>query len=269
MKSAQIINIKVSACFTFCMVFLSALFISSPVFADDISDGKTREYQVVYLEEKKDDTIKINAEVEEIIGYSGSLTLSELNGEPVYKMDRVERTAQGDEHIWEIYMDAENMGLMRIQKKTVSRSGNVVREQWINYKDPMFDYPDNLCHVYTITAAIRKMELKVGARNDIHLLLDVDSAPWHMYVVVEDIETIKVPAGEFECYKIKLDPDYKSIMGSWSWASPVIKRFVPDYYFWVDVNEPHTLVRFQGTFGPVGGSPSQAHELVSPPVVSK
>ncbi len=269
MTSPRIIKTNGFICFAFCMVFLSVVFVSHAAKADNLADPYVRDYRVVYLEEKKEDTIKINAEVEDIIGYSGSLVMGELGGESVYKMARTERTSKGDEHIWEIYMDVENMGLMRIQKKTISRSGNVVREQWINYKDPMFNYPDNLCHVYTITAAIRKMDLKVGSRNDIHLLLDVDSAPWHMYVVVDAIETVKVPAGEFECYKIRLDPDYKSIMGSWSWASPLIKRFVPDYYFWVDVNAPHQLVRFQGTFGPVGGSPPQAHELVSSKPLSK
>ena len=250
------------------MILLSVVFVSPAIKADNLADPDLREYRVVYLDEKKDDSIKINAEVEQIIGYSGSLVMGELDGESVYKMDRIERSSEGDEHIWEIYMDT-NMGLMRIQKKTVSRSGNVVREQWINYKDPMFNYPDNLCHVYTITAAIRKMDLEVGSKNDIYLLLDMDSVPWHMYVVVEGIETVKVPAGEFECYKIRLDPDYKSIMGNWSWASPVIKRFVPDYYFWVEVKDQHPLIRFQGTFGPVGGSPSQAHELVSTKPVLK
>ena len=50
-------------------------------------------------------------------------------------------------------------------------------------------------------------------------------------------------------------------MGKWAWTSPIIKRFVPDFYFWVDKEFPHALVKFQGTFGPVGGSPPQAHEL--------
>ena len=102
---------------------------------------------------------------------------------------------------------------------------------------------------------------RIPSKEDIQLLLGPDCAPWHMYIVVEDEEKITVPAGTFDTYRIKLEPDYKSIMGKWAWTSSLVKRFVPDYYFWVDKQEPHHLIRFQGTFGPVGGSPPQAHEL--------
>ncbi len=230
--------------------------------ADDLSDKDVRRYKVVYLEEKSKDSVKIRAETEEVIEYTSVMVKAELDGKQVYLLKRDEKNAHGDSFNWKIYLDPKQMGVVRIEKKTVSRSGQTVREEYINYKDPMFDYPDNLCHVFTITAALRAMDLKVGSKNEIYLMLGLDSAPWHMFIVVEDEETVTVPIGTIETYRIKLEPDYDDIMGKWSWTAPMIKRFVPDFYFWVEKQSPHSLVKFQGTFGPVGGSPKQAHELV-------
>jgi len=228
----------------------------------DVSDKEVRRYRVVDLEERGEDSIKINAEVEQVVEYTGYLRWSDFNGQRLYCFEREEKTAQNDVTTWKHYLDPATMSLLRIEKKTVSRSGQTVHEQWTNYKDPMFNYPDKLCHIYTITAFIRTMDLKVGARDDIQLLLNIDSAPWHMFVVVEGEEDVIVPAGTFSCYRIKLEPDYPSIMGKWAWTSSLIKQFVPDYYFWVDKTFPHPLVRFKGAFGPVGGSPPQSHELI-------
>jgi hypothetical protein len=78
-----------------------------------------------------------------------------------------------------------------------------------------------------------------------------------------EIETVTVPAGTFQCYKARLEPDLEQILGKWSWAAPLISRFVPDFFFWMDTQPPHTMVRFEGKFGPVGGTPTQAYELIT------
>ncbi len=230
---------------------------------DEVASGETREYRIVYLEKKSGDSIKINASIENVTHYTSRLSPAELDGQDVYLQERTEYTSEGDKHIWKIYVKRSNMGLLRLEKKTVSRSGKEVRYFWTDYQDPMFDYPDVLCHVYTITTAMRKMDLFVGAEHDINLLLDFDSLPWHMYLEVETEEKVEVPAGAIDCYKVVLKPDYKSIMGKWAWTSSIIKPFVPDFVFWMEKEKPRELVRFQGTFGPVGGSPPQSHELVS------
>jgi hypothetical protein len=230
--------------------------------AEDLSDRELRRYRVMDLETRGEDAIKINPAVERVVEYTSVMRMDDWHGRRVYCMEREEKTAEGDRTTWKHYLDPATLGLIRIEKKTVSRSGATVREQWIDYRDPMFNYPDNLCHIYTITAYLRGLDLVTGMKKDIHLLLDEDSAPWHMFVVVEGEEEITAPAGTFTCFRVKLEPDYPSIMGKWSWTSPLIKRFVPDYYFWVDKAFPHPLVRFQGAFGPVGGSPPQTHDLM-------
>jgi len=244
------------------LTFALMLALPSKSFAEiDYSDKDIRQYKVVYLEKKSEDSVKIRSEVEDIVEYTGAIVKGELDGRQVYVMEREEKNDFGDINKWKFYMEPKNMGLLRIEKKTISRSGQTVREQFTKFNDPMFDYPENLYHVFTITAAIRTMQLSVGAKDDIYLLLGEDSAPWHMYILVESEEKVSVPHGDIDCYRIKLEPDYEYIMGKWAWTASIIKRFVPDFHFWVDKEFPHGLVKFQGTFGPVGGSPPQAHEL--------
>jgi len=73
-----------------------------------------------------------------------------------------------------------------------------------------------------------------------------------------------VPAGifgTFETYRIKLEPDFESILGKWAWGARIFKPLVPDCYFWLDAKPPHHLIRFTGKFGPEGAAPLQAWEL--------
>ena len=79
----------------------------------------------------------------------------------------------------------------------------------------------------------------------------------------EKIETIEVPAGKFECYKVTIDPDFSHFFGKWAWISFIIKPLVPDFYVWYDVEAPHPMVKFEGALGISGITAIETHELVS------
>jgi len=244
--------------------FITALvfFASFPAWPQvKLPDGGWRHYRVVELEKKKEGAMKISSDTEDLSSFASHLYPSSYKNKPVYYLDKEDKTVHGDKIIWRFYMSPESMGLFRIDKKVVSRSGKVVKESYTDYIDPMFDFPENTCHMYTIIAMIMSKGVKVGDRFDISLLLNEDSRPWHMWVVAEAEEKVKVPAGSIDCVRVKLEPDYKSILGRWAWTSAFIKQFVPEYIFWMEKAAPHPLVCFEGGFGPVGGSPPQRYEL--------
>ncbi|HUT52312.1 MAG TPA: DUF3108 domain-containing protein [bacterium] len=232
-----------------------------------IPDDPVLDYRIVDLEPRSESGVKLNPELEQVTETSTRLYRSVRDGKPVYIFEREERTAKNDRIFWTFVLDTQQLGLMRIEKKTLSRSGQVVRESWVNYRDPLFSFPEKLCHIYTISVMVRVMDLKAGARDDFYLLLSEDASPWHMFVVVDGEEKVTVPAGTFDCWRLKLEPDYDDILGRWSWASTMIKPLVPDFFFWVAKDGTHPLIRFEGKFGPVGAAPSQAHELtgIHPP----
>jgi hypothetical protein len=51
-------------------------------------------------------------------------------------------------------------------------------------------------------------------------------------------ESVKTPAGEFECYKIELVPQLGALN--------VLRSFLPKAYFWFTVAPPHFWVRYEG-----------------------
>ncbi len=255
--------IKASAAWVIVFLAAAACWARNDAVAEvTIPDDPVMDYRIVDLEPRSESGVKLNPELEQVTEASTRLCRSERDGKPVYIFEREERTAKNDHIYWTFVLDTEQLGLMRIEKKTVSRSGQVVRESWVNYRDPLFNFPEKLCHIYTISVMVRAMDLKPGMRDDFYLLLSEDASPWHMFVVVDGEEKVTVPAGTFDCWRLKLEPDYDDILGRWSWASTMIKPLVPDYFFWVMKDGTHPLVKFQGKFGPVGAAPSQAHELV-------
>ena len=65
-------------------------------------------------------------------------------------------------------------------------------------------------------------------------------------------ETIKTPAGEFECYKVEMVPHLGLLN--------VVRPFLQKTYFWFTVAAPHNWVRYEGPEnGP--GSPNVVMEL--------
>jgi len=245
-----------------CLLAMAAAPVLSARAEGDISDPGRRVYRVRALEAPGEAGVPLSREVEEVVESAARLHREVRDGKPIYLAEKTDRLRQGDRVLWTFTLDPENLGLLRIEKKVISRSGQTVRESWTDFRDPMFDYPADLCHIYTIAEAVRALPLQVGGRHDIHLLLNEDSMPWHMFVLVEAEETVTVPAGTFACYRLSLEPDFRQIMGKWSWASSLIKPFVPDYYFWVEKAGTHVMVQFQGKFGPVGAAPTQAYELL-------
>ena len=228
----------------------------------NLPDSPVRVYQV-RMQEPAEGSLKLSSEVERVKEIRNRLYRTVQAGQPVYIFEREDRTDDGDQISWSFTLSPDRLGLLRVEKKIRSHSGQQVVDSWYDYRDPMFSFPKNTCFLYTIVPALEAMRLEPGAQNDIYVLLSLDQTPWHMFVVVEARETITVPAGTFPCLRVRLEPDYKQIMGRWSWAASVVKPLVPDYIFWVEEAPPHYLIRFEGKYGPVGATPTQTHELTA------
>ena len=228
----------------------------------NLPDSGWRVFQVRYLEPRNQGAISLTSELEQVVENRQRIYRSERFGQPVYVVERRERTREGDEFEWTFVLDPRELDLFWAEKNTSTRSGQQVAGSWTNYRNPMNNYPQKLCHIYTLAYFLQTLDLHPGARYDLYLQLALDATPWHMFVLVTGKETVSVPAGKFDCYKLKLEPDYKAILGKWSWAARVLEPFVPDFFFWLEEAPPHALVRFEGKFGPVGAAPTQAHELV-------
>jgi len=227
----------------------------------ELALGSHRVYKISYDETKEASKNKLEEGRDRTIEADICLTREVIDGDTYYVLTRQEKNKAGDIIIWTFLMDHKKMSLYRVRKKIISRTGKVVREAWIDYRDPMYGYPDNLAHIYTISNVMQSYDLQVGRTDDFHLLVSLDMKPWRMFANIEDIETITVPAGTFRCYRVSIEPDYKDILGDWAWGARIFKGLVPDSYFWIETAAPHCLVKFSGKKGLEGTAPLLTLEL--------
>lgn len=244
--------------FCFLVLMLSAAAARAEI---ALPDSGVRVYDIRDLEKRGGNEFEFSPEIENVVQSRVRVFLFSENGKSYYVMEKDDKTPKGDRIIWNFRLDKEQLSLVGLTKKIISRTGRTVSETWYDYNDVMFSFPENLCYMYTIPVWLMGKELKAGDRYEFNILLSYNGAPMHMFANVKSVQKVTVPAGTYECYLIQLEPDLQKILGKWAWAAGVIAKFVPDYYFWLDVNPPHWMVRFEGKFGPVGGAPTQAYEL--------
>ncbi len=74
------------------------------------------------------------------------------------------------------------------------------------------------------------------------------------YEVAKKRSHVRVPAGEFEATEVVMYPDINDWVKLGSVVTKLIKPFLPKYHMWFHPNAsgPHTLVRFEGSYGPPG-----------------
>jgi hypothetical protein len=227
----------------------------------EIGAGFCLTYQVVTLEKAAPSRFKINETAEDVRDFTECLGLQDRDGFKKAVLQREERLDTGTVVDWTFQFDPQSGELERVEKGVTSPSGKPVRGAWVDYRDPMFRNPPFTAHIDTIPYTLKRLPLAVGNRDEFYLTLSMDFKPWRIFASVVKTETITVPAGAFPCYMIQLAPDYESILGSWAWGAKLLKPLVPDYYFWIETEEPHRLIRFTGKFGPNGSAPLQAWEL--------
>lgn len=223
-------------------------------------DRCRRDYRVVSLD--ADSRPSSGRDYFEVREFSNWLCDSTWKDRRVYIFRHEESTGDGDKLLWEFIMDREKLTLFQMKKTITSRNGNPIVSLEQNFTDPMYDFPERTFHMDSLPVAVLGMDLAPGARNECHILFSAENRPWRAWLLVEGEETVTVPAGRFECLRIKLEFDFEAIPGAGAITSRVIRAFMPENYIWIEKDEPHGMVRFQGRFGPPGSGPRQAHELI-------
>ncbi len=201
---------------------------------------------------------------EEIIHITQIISGFEKDGKPYYKFFRAEYLA--GEHINYYSYDFTRFDPYRFlvfEKIMQSPNGRIIKKEITYFDDPGHPFPLDLNHFSSLPMAVRGLDFEKGETNDLKIWFSSHFTPWKMNIVVEGKEKVRVPAGEFECYKVRLEGDLRAIFRKWYWVARMINPWIPKFYYWFDVNPPYPMVKFNGRFGPVGFSPVQVHELVS------
>lgn len=228
--------------------------------AIDLGDECRRDYRIVVVDEDGADNSR--RRFFESDKYTAWLCKADYQGREALVLKREEVTPDGHKINWDFIMNTRDLSLIRVDKKIVTSTGKVLKEESDIYENHFYKYPARTYHVNTLFVGLQYMDLKPGARKDAYLLVSPEVPPWKVTVVVEEEERITVPAGSFDTLKIKLEFDYEDMLGGrWARAMSLMSSLLPDYNYWVEKDSPHRMIKFQGAMGPPG-TPLKAIELV-------
>ena len=173
---------------------------------------------------------------------------------PVYRIT----TDSGERKQAEYIIDRADLRLMyaRIQRNNEKGKSDIIikisgNDQYLTCdfngerKEAKIEHPLNGYNGILIAFSLRGFPY--GRQDEVKLKITPPIKPtlpswvwkmWKSYVKLLGVETITVPAGTFECYKLAV--------GS---SSSFIKRFTSEYYVWFAKKPPHHFVKYQDKDG--------------------
>ena len=79
------------------------------------------------------------------------------------------------------------------------------------------------------------------------------NTPTQIDLWLDGSETITVPAGTFDCYRIRMRANADTLFPNLpAFLRPVLSFFIPTYTLWLTRTEPQMFVQFIGQMGPPG-----------------
>lgn len=101
-------------------------------------------------------------------------------------------------------------------------------------------------------------------RASFHFIL-MGTSLLQMDLWVDGREPVRVPAGEFDCYRVRMRVNPASLFPNLpTFLQNFVRFFIPTHTIWLTASEPQTLVKYTGQMGPPG-SPELLIQLIPSP----
>jgi len=185
-----------------------------------------------------------------------------LDGKQVLLITREERTAEGDRQRWQFYLTPNPLQLLRTEQELTTRQGKVLETVRLNFSAYFHHFPPNSFPMQLFPYTGQMVKLESGAATPINLIFSPELKPWEVSLLVDGQETVTVPAGTFQCTRIKVRNKTDNLPGFFkSLPSFLLNRMFPDTWLWVQSQPPHAMVKMQGKLDGFN-SPEKVHELV-------
>jgi len=127
------------------------------------------------------------------------------------------------------------------ETKTMDRNGNIRFERRAPNNEnetKTFKAPPDTLFVEGIAGVLRQLPFQRKTAFPMHLLSN-EPKLYEVTFEPRGRETVRTPAGEFDCYKIEVVPHLGAL-------SNLAKLFAAKSYFWFTVAAPHVWVRYEG-----------------------
>lgn len=235
---------------------------AEPLNIPPVREGEVNEYQVSQEGMSERDRAFFVRTDELIQSYTVQANWKREKGDLYLIETRKEKKVGGHLREWTFKFKAHrNLVFESYGMVTKSPSGKVLERRggrpWFAGKDT----PRDLVHFMTASLAIRGFDLHENGEWSYHSWTPQNEQLDRIIVKVQGYETITVPAGTFETYRVALDMDMEEVLGRWRGLEFLIKPLIPRFTMWIGRQPSKPLIKFRGNFGP-GKSAIVDHELV-------
>ena len=229
------------------MVFLiSSLSFAGDLKAPEIPDGEIRVFKSYYATKRDQPDMK-NLLMQALLPFTPENYTGEIRweGEGEKRQIIYERDAKlingATARLTFNFDTSPDFRLRDFRNIIHAPDGTKLRDSYYDFTEPSLKYPDRTFSIYVGNMLIRSVDLAVGVRIPWNVWLSPTAVyPFRFTVVGE--ETITVPAGTFECYKIEghLVPE-----GLTDITGIILSKALGKYYFWVEKGGSHGFVRLR------------------------
>jgi hypothetical protein len=109
---------------------------------------------------------------------------------------------------------------------------------------------------------LTRLGLGKSERASFHFIL-MGTSLLKMDLWVDGRELVRVPAGEFDCYRVSMRVNPASLFPNLpAFLQGFVRLFIPTHTIWLTASEPQTLVKYTGQMGPPG-APELLIQLMS------
>ena len=127
-----------------------------------------------------------------------------------------------------------------------NQEGEVIRREYNQVSHPAFAYPPEVITPQGMWLTLRDLRYEVGAKSTGFIYMN-PTLMANVTIQMSDRETIHVPAGTFECWKVEVTPHASEYLGSA--VGRLVQRFVPNYTIWIETATSHRLIKYHGVLG--------------------
>jgi hypothetical protein len=209
----------------------------------------------------------------------------ERSGGPETPRYRYTATAQSEarevrESVCEFRVEAGRLRSVAYDEWVRGPDERVIEERHLDFAKTYRDkatasdvpWPDNVYPAPCLELVLAALPFATAKLVHFHVWTDLEPAA-PMIAVVDGIETVTVPAGRFEAYRVRMRFDEEAYLArlklpaaaGYDVARSMMEQLrLPRTVFWVSVEEPRRILRAEGPLGPPGVTRGVV-ELVSAP----
>lgn len=139
----------------------------------------------------------------------------------------------------------------RFERDSRNRDGVQVREERIDFHQGPIHFPLDL-YPEVYAPFLMRGEPAPPQRRAFHSWISDRMVARVYYELHRKRVSVLVPAGRFDCSEILMYPDLNDWIPLGNLITTLAKPLLPRYHFWLGLEAPHPVVRFEGAYGPPG-----------------